>query len=585
MAKKNIIWLLAVLLLQLTSCISNDMTDGDVMESGMPRPLAVAARIEGTVATRAATNATTGTDDRWSYVDFTIDDAMGFFASGGNLTGGNYGEAPFINQKLIYTGGTGGNNFRDPNNTQFSPTHMNGNEIYMYYPYTPTIDGEFGFELRTNTNHNGEHLDTARCIDFLSTRHLDVMGEGVGSSAALYGEFQHTFAELIIMRGEGFDKPKKPADNVNEWQIKAVLNTPITGIKAVVTTDDGWKCTPELVYDSVTYTDRAKAMEWDAWLGSNFYKTQQDTIGQNAWYIIVPTIGCQAKDVAQRPGVRTRVEYIELYDNDGNLQRVSSLLLSNGNSKYVDGGWRYPMEIEMRELVPTANPCGIVPWKPNVDLTDERKRGINDESEFAAWLQAYNTYLDDPNDQNTNTLLKYGDLYIDNDYNKSWHFYVLRDLDLSTYEAGTPIVPVLQDILDGQSAVYTNGRPQSHKITGLKTTLVGNLTGDNAIVQNFTFENPDVNYGDNNTAPVGIIANYMDNKATVKDCRINNGNLYNPDGPAGMVAGSVTSECTVEGCVLYGFLISSGTYDNIVGTAPAGYNSVGNNANNVTNQN
>ena len=585
MAKKNIIYLLAALLFWLPSCVSDNFPGGDDSGFGEPRPLAISARIEGTVSTRVATNATTGTDDMWSFVDFTEGDAMGFFSSGGKLSGGNYGEAPFINQKLYYLGGTGGNNFRDPDNTQFSPSHMNGDEIYMYYPYSETINSDFGFELRTTTDHNGERLDTARCIDFLSTRHLDVLAQGADSSTALYGEFQHTFAELIIMRGEGFDNPPKIGDDINEWQIKAVLNTPVTGIKAVVTTEDGWKCTPELVWDSISFTDKTKAMEWHAWLGENFYRTQQDEIGQNAWYVIVPTIGCQAKDVAQRPGVRTRVEYIELYDNDGNLQRVSSLLLSNGNSKYVDGGWRYPMEIEMKELVPTANPCGIVPWNPDVDLTDERKRGINDDTEFRAWLQAYNAFLTEDNDLTTNALLKYGDLYIDSDNSKSWHFYVLRDIDLSGYDTTTPVVPLLKDILDGQSTEYVDGKFQSYKITGLKTTLVGELSGDNAIVQNFVFENPDVNYGNDNQTSVGIIVDTMTEGAAVKNCRINNGNLYNPGGPAGMVAGTASADCTVEGCSLYGFLISSQTYDKIVGMAENGYNNINNNANNVTNRN
>lgn len=582
MVKKHIISLLSILLLQLTSCISNDLADGeDMMTGNTPQPLVVNARVEGSGMTRAVVNET-GTDDEWSYVDFEVGDEMGFFSSGGNLTGGNYGEAPFYNQKLIYTGGTGGNNFRDPDDTQFSPTHMNGNEIYMYYPYTPTITDEFGCLLRTETDHDGLPLDTARCIDFLSARHLDVFGEAAGSSAALYGEFQHTFAELIIMRGEGFENPPKRNDGKNEWEIKAVLNTPVTGLKAVVKTEGGWSCTPELVWDSLTYS-REKATEWGAWLGANFYRTQQDTIGQNAWYVIVPTIGCQAKYGAQRPGPRTRVEYIELYDNDGNLQRVSSLLLSNANSKYVDGGWRYPMEIAMKELVPTANPCQIVPWNGDIDLTDERKRGINNETEFDGWVQAYNAYLTQENEQTTNALLKYGDLYIDEDNNKSWHFYVLTDLNLSAYEPGTPIVPVLKDILDGQSTDFVNGRFENYSITGLRTTLAGTLTGSNAIVQNFNFQSPDVNYGDGHDSAAGIIANVMDSGAMVENCRIRNGTLYNPDGPGGMVAGSAASS-TVKDCTISGFLISSETYDNIVGINN-GYFNDNNNASNVTNQN
>lgn len=581
MMKKTIILLMWLAVLQLSSCISNDFPDGEESLSWGPAPLSVKMRIEGSASTRAIVDSI-GTDDEWSYVDFTPGDEMGFFSSGGNFTGGNNGESPFINQRLIYIGGVGEDNFRDPNNTQFSPSHINGNEIFMYFPYTPDINGEFGVELRTNVDNEGERLDTARCMDFLSTRHLEVMNEQLNVTAALYGEFQHTFAELIIMRGEGFDNPPHISDDINEWEIKAVLNTPVTGIKAVVTTEGGWKCTPELIYDSIRYADkRSEMMEWYAWLGANFYKSQEDPIGQTAWYVIVPTIGSESKLGEKRPGPRTRVEYIELYDNDGNLQRVSSLLLSNANSKYVDGGWRYPMEISMKELVPTANPCQIVPWNDNVDLTDERKRGINNESDFDGWVKAYNAYIEDPSEVHSNALFQYGDLYKNPAGDDFWHFYVLNDLNLSSYREG-PIVKELRDILDGKSTEFSNGRFQNHTITGLTATFIGKTEGVNAKLENFVFSNPNVNYPGSNTSAVGIISNIMESGSMVENCQIRNGTLYNPGGPAGMVAGTV-NDCTIKDCYISGFLISSQTEDNIVGQGQ--YFSEGNNANNVTNQN
>lgn len=582
MIKRYINILLPLVALVLASCAYEDMPD--VNSAATPRPLSINAGIAGGARTRAVINKT-GTDDEWSYVDFTSGDAMGFFSSGGKYTEGTYGEAPFENQELIYTGGTGEDNFRDPNNTVFSPSHMKGNEIYMYFPYSETITDEYGCVLRTDKRPDGGNdLDTLRCIDFLSTRYLDILSEGTSSNAALYGEFQHTFAELIIMRGKGFDKPKY-IDGKKEWQIKAVLNKPVTGIRAKLSEEgEPWSCEPELVYDEKEMT-QAEAMEWEAWLGANFYKTQQDTVGQVAWYVIVPTIGCQAKDVAARPGERTRVEYIELYDNDGNLQRVSSLLLSNANSKYVDGGWRYPMEISMEELVPTANPCQIVPWEGDIDLTDERKRGINDETEFDNWIKAYNAYLTAPDDENyTNALLQYGDLYVDDAKNKSWHFYVLKDLNLANYQIDQPVVPRLEDILDGESTNFVNGKFTNHSITGLSTAFIGTLTGSNAGVINFNFVGPNLNYGETHTEPAGIIATIMENGATVENCRISNGTLYSPSGAAGMVAGTATGS-TIKGCTLSGFLISSSTYNNILGVDGVNNTLENNNASNVTNQN
>lgn len=551
--------------------------------SGAPLPLQIDAHITGSGRTRAVINDSVGAD-RWSYVDFEPGDEMGFFSSGGNYTDGTYGEAPFINQKLIYTGGEGGDNFRDPNNTMFSPTHMKGSEIFMYYPYNANIDTDKGVILRTNDGRNGEKLDTARCIDFLSTDYLSIYSENNSSKAALYGEFKHTFAELIIMRGKGFDDPPE-IEGKNRWSIKAVLNTPITGLRTV-TNEPGqpWKCTPTLVWDSISVPDRTTAQSWDAWQGRNFYLTEQDTTGQIAWYVIVPTIGCEAKVGEKRNGPRTIVEYIELYDNDGNLQRVSSLLLSNSNSKYVDGGWRYPMQITMEELVPTANPCAIIPWGEDVDLTDARSRGINNENDFYNWITDYNYYLTNPaDDRNIDNLLKYGDLYENPDGKLYWHFYVLSNLNLAAYsQPGVPVVKELRDILDGQSTTLKNGKFVNYQITSLNSPLIGTLTGGNAALENFTLVRPEVEFTNGDIAPAGIVANSMAEGASIVNCVIQQGTLYHPDGPAGIFTGSISGGL-IKDCTASGSVFSQSTDSNKMAGEVSGSSVFDNN--NVTNVN
>lgn len=574
--KNHLIIYLAIFALAFGSCAFDDPL---APIEGVRSPLVVNARIAGDARTRAVQ----GTQDEWTYTDFKEGDIMGFFSSGGKYEGTNQGEAPFVNQKLVYMGGTGEPNFRDPSGSDFSPSHMKGNEIFMYYPYSDEIVAPFGVTLRTEEWPGGEKLDTARCIDFLSTRYLDVLSQGVNSTTALYGEFQHTFAELVIMRGEGFDNPPDLPDGTNKWDIKAVLNTPVTGLKVNLSDgDEPWKCTPELVWDSVTpgHISSQEAMEWKAWLGDKYYITENDREGQTAWYVIVPTIGCEAKYVPHRDGIRTKVEYIELYDNDGNLQRVSSLQLSNGNSKYVDGGWRYPMVVSMKELVPTAYPCQIVPWEGDIDLTDERKRGINNETDFYAWVAAYNAYLEDTNDEEkANALLQYGDRYKNADGTSYWHFYVLTDLNLSYYPGEGPIIKELNDILDGQSTVYKNGKFQNYHITGLSCTLIGQIAGPYGCIQNFTFDEPQVTYNDG-TEPVGIIANTITTGGTVDNCRIEDGTLYCPSAPGGMVAGKAEG-ALIKNCTLSGFLIASSTTQyGIVGEGT--FTSQNNDANNVT---
>lgn len=524
-------------------------------------PLVVYAKVggSGSASTRAVTSDST---DMWSYVGFSTDDRMGFYASGGNVNADN-GNGPFDNQELVFESGS--NQFRDPKNgTLFSPTHMDGSQIFMYFPYDANIGFEPGMQLR----RRAEDGDTERCIDLLTSKSLNILG-GAGKDMALYGEFRHAFGELIILRGEGFDAPPKGCE-----RITAVINNPYTHVR-VVLGEESWSCTPALGYDPNTLISN-EARQWDAWQGKNYGKTNTDSIGEPAWYVILPTMDDKVSSL----------DYIELYDNEGFLQRVSSIRLSD-NSKNVRPGWRYPLKITMKELVPTVNPFPIQPWEEdeNSNLTDERKRGINNLTEFQNWVRDYNSYLADPApaDDKTDKLLAYGDKIVDGTGNISWHFYVLSDLDLSGYQAlpyldatGSEqepstdvIIPELKDILDGISTTFVNGKFTNHKISGLNKTFVGTLGVNasdqtNGSVQNFDFIEPNVTNSETSEDPAGIIVNTMTN-ASVVNCRITDGDLFNPGGPAGMVAGLMT-DGSIKECILSGSLVGkTTTADKIVG--------------------
>lgn len=575
---RHILFITTIISFLLCSCSNEEPYDGS--QSGSPVPLRVNAKISGTIQTRV----NRGTVDNWSYTDFDEGDSMGFFASGGNLSQGGTGSAPFDNQKLTYTGGTGGNNFiDDETGSNFSPTHMKGDEIFMYFPYSEDITSENGMSLRTYIGPENEELDTARCIDFLSARYLNIMSNESSDKAALYGTFQHSFAELIILRGEGFERPGN-----NDWSITAVLREPYTGIKVEMQADP-WECEPVLVYDGTT--PREKATSWEAWLGDPYFKTVNDTIGYTAWYVIVPTIGCQANIGATKPGERSTVEYIELYDNDGNLQRVTSLLLSNGNSKMVDAGWRYPMEITMKELVPTANPCTISPWNGDIDLTDARTRGITDEVDLSNWIASYNLYLTDKTNQTySDALLKYGDRYITGE-ETSWHFYILNNINLTGYKQNEgipstgPLLNELQDILDGQEIIQSNGQKTNITITGMPATLIGNLKGPNAQVTNIDFSGAYIINNENSDAAAGIIVNSLSEQAKIENCNIYNSTLFNPGGPVGMVAGAM-EEASIIGCELSGSLFgrttAGGSGAKVVGSMTPNSTLNDNDASNVT---
>ena len=522
-------------------------------------PLSISMRIEGTgsVSTRFIR---TAEDDQWSFLDFTKGDEMGLYASGGNWLEGDQ-NTPFNNEELVYDGVS---QFNSPDGmTAFSPSGMKGNEVFMYFPYSQDMN-TIGLELRQEVETDG----SIRCIDLLSASSLTMEGNQGGNLTALYGSFQHSFSELIIMRGEGFDNPPVSTPDMDYSRITAVINNGVTHIKVNFSMENGWSCTPVLIYnDNSDYVgSESEAKAWNAWKGGNYGITELDPIGKEAWYVIVPTLRSN----------RSIVEYIELYNNDGQLLRVTSLKLSGGNTKYVDPGWRYPIEITMNELVPTVNPFPILPWGATVDLTDERTRGINDITEFAKWITDYNAYLKDPSDTNKiQALLAYGDMTTDSDTSEvTWEFYILSDLDFTNYGVATGaiennvIIPELKNAsLNGQKAALSGGNFLNYKISGLENTFIGSMT--NATLMNIDFESPKVTYEESNNSTVGIIVNSMLN-SQVTHCNISNGNLFNPGGAGGLLAGTINGG-SISNCSLSGLLTVGSYYQNgIVGETPTG---------------
>lgn len=583
--KNNAIILLTLTAALAASCVDEDGAMGQ-HHSDDASPLVIYATISGSgsAMTRAAL---LEIHDMWSYADFENGDVMGFYSPSGDWTE-NGGKGGFDNLPLKYDAEK--KQFNDTTNgVEFSPSNMDGSKIFMYFPYEEDMNG-IGMELRRRPkNKAGTDDGTApfRCVDFLSSNSISLQGVVNGKDVALYGAFTHAFSELIIMRGVGFDNPPEGME-----QITAVLDNGYTHVRLEISKDDEGNVTgytPQLTYsdgkDTGTETeedanDRDSARRWEAWSGGNFAITDSNKVGVPAWYVIVPTL----------PGQRSTVEYIELYDNDGELKRVTSLILSN-NTKQVDPGWRYPMEITLKEQVPTVNPYRIVPWGQNTDLTDARKRGITDATDFAQWALDYNLYLVNPATEEANkieALLKYGDMFIDaQTMQRSWHFYVLSDLDLSQYmplpdtsgrdsaedgsEGGNGIggegegttaspklpyiIPTLKDTLDGISTTLKDGKFINHSITGLSQTFIDKMS-DNGSLQNFDFIKPKV-IKEASETPAGIIANTMTGNGTsVVNCTIVDGDMYNPEGPAGMVAGEMTDGGKVENCTLGGFLIA-----------------------------
>ena len=542
-----------------------DISDSDVTV------LKVNARIENMSAPHTRADIPLGKDG-WTISGFQAGDILGFYSEHGNRLVNN-GLGGFSNLPLTNTDGT--TQFQSPDNEQISPSYMSATAVYMYFPYTAGMPGTNGYPatspgLELRRLQPGDDSNILKCVDFLTDSGIDASNLAVGQ---LTGTFQHEFSQLIIMRGEGFDSPPE-GDRYKV--INIVMKEPYTHVR-VNETASPWGCQPEL-YNQPGYVPAGltaanfDARRWQAWQGGNYSVTQEDTIGVEAWYVVLPTIG--------KGDNRTTVDYIEIYDNEGVLQKVSSIKLADVDSiptKMLDSSWRYPLLVSMKELVPTVTPYPIVPWEGDFDISNERGRGIRNEFDFNQWKGYYASYLKDGAYENQ--LLDYGDKIVDAEGNfLYWHFYLLGNLELTDQTYGSlgdntsAVIPVMKDILDGVNMnVLENNMHPNYSVTGLTLPLVGNMSGNGAL-QNMDFVSPYV--VSQTDEPAGILVTTMAPETgatvmsggTIDNCNIEMGTLLN-NGEAGIIAGSAT-DAIIKNCNVSGYIQGTASMgpDYIVGT-------------------
>lgn len=482
--------------------------------------------------------------DGWSYRDFTDGDVMGFYA---NTKKGRVG-----NMAMLFSAGKdqAGNktfSFGPLENPDFDPTSIIGSNAFMYFPYTPMMPTEAepdlaGLELRTKTE---PYTDTSypqgpwRCVDLLVSDYIDA--SQLNNNGILTGTMVHSFSELIIMRGEGFDHPKLPDGVTGEdpYKIVVKLKDPYTHV-LITNTPNPWKCEVKLVnrvgykpdgYDGDTDFD---ATLWEAWQGGNYGETNTNPQGFPAWYVLLPTMGDSTSNT------RSRVEYIQLYDNDGTLQTIKDLYLSGSQGyvhhqpgNYLDRKWRYPLQISMQELVPTVFPFTIEEWD-NGNITNARTRGITQQN-LSDFINAYNNFLTSGRQSSSGdrTLTNYGDKIITSSGQSYWHFYILESLDLGYYSGKGYVLPQLQDVIDGRSSPAAT--PVT--ITGLTVPFVGKMSGSYDSLLNLTVEKPYLDMPDV-TTPSGALVNEL-TTGGIDNCTLTQG-YVRVNGPVGMFAGKMT---------------------------------------------
>lgn len=491
----------------------------------------------------SSTRAVVNGDDGWTNVTFNSpSDIIGFYSATGNLSGEN-GNGPFTNEPLpfkttaVVNGGT--RYVFNTSSMNFETSQMKSGTVYMYFPYSENMTSEAGMNLRVNDG------GVDKCLDYLTVKNLDASQL---SNGMIYGSVTHEFCELIIMAGEGFEKQENP-------EITIYLNNPYTHVKVDAVTNNAGTVTSytsHLIYAGADDSNsKDSARQWTAWAGGewNAYK---------AWYVVLPVT----------PNEIPEISYIKLKDNSGNVLTVSSFTL-DGQSKRLQAGKRIPLTIKNSGLKPTVYPTPIIDWNGDIDITEVRETGINNEIEFAQWVEAYNAYISNPNGDNTN-LYKYGNYIESSDGSGTWHFYLNNDIDLSSSK--NLRINEFKDILDGKSQELVDSKFQNHVLSGLSSdhSLIGTLSGT---LQNIDFLNWSViNTTMESSDYVGVLTNNLKG-GIISGCSIDGGYILS-SANVGLIAGDVEGG-RIEKSYFSGFLIGNrsmaGDYNYLFGnvsTAP-----------------
>ena len=534
------------------------------------------------------------TTDHWTTRSFAAGDRLGLFATSGIV--GPDGMPGWIkNEYMTNEQAAGSSTYRFRNDNLMLNIGMLSNSTvgkYVYYPYTDempvpyfdptniskTSDGHYYYyadPTKESTTYDPEfrgqnkkglrlrqNVDGVdRCVDYMFISSISL------TNGALGGGFYHGFCEMIILRGEGFDKVPDTVAAEDRDKITVALTAGYTRMTLALflnnnTGQYSWR-TILYYLDNDGCASAEEAKRWEAWKGEDYIDSDNgEPVPREAWYVILPT----------RSHSLTTVNYVELYDNDGVLQRVSNFDLyvnpdTGIGDKYMRYNKRYALEVMMVEAGATIRPHEISDWEEGLDgsndITDERTAGINNYDDFYNWAIAYNYFITNvksgterpktKEEVAASPLSLYGDYDLDN---KLWMFYINGDINLPS---NAPVgIDELQDILEGASSF------SRYSISNLKGTFINTISG-NGCLRNLEFDNlyvkPSSSSYYNNTA--GALTNHL-NGGSIENCSINNGTMVGSSaGDIGMLCGTVSSgsvtNCSASGAVI-GSTFSSGTY-------------------------
>lgn len=528
--------------------------------------------------------------DSWTTKSFSMGDKIGLFSTGG-LVDSN-GESQWIlNEHMDYDQATGSTNYRFRNDALLINTSLMGGKVgkYVYFPYCEdmplpvpglcvtnqtTGDETYYGEGKSNasqmTTHPGMYLRVSgtdykdrpidRCVDYMYINNISL------TNGALGGGFYHGFTEMIIVRGEGFDEC--PDEYVDE--ITVVLNNGYTRMRLNAFRENAtgnFSFRPQNYFWPADEADKGitqeEAKRWKAWKGVEYVDVDKftgESVFRDAWYVILPTAHSYSYP---------SVTYIEIYNNEGKMQKVTNFDLyvdpkTGVADKLMRPGYRYAVEVMMVEGDATVRPHSITDWNEGLngenDITDVREAGINDYEDFSQWQRLYNHFVTNINSGSWERPKKTEDITGNEDYKKlaqygdydlnngTWRFYINDKIEIP---AGAPVfINELQDILEGASQ-FAN-----IPVKNLKGTLIGAIT-DKGELRYLDFDNLYVKLVTNGNGTAGALVNHL-NGGKLRRCNVNNGTVVGSDaGTVGMLCGTVSGAATITDCKVSGAVIGT----------------------------
>lgn len=529
--------LLALLAIVTTASCATELEEPGAGNPSRGIPAVMEVTLQGIEAAATGTRITPSTTDLWSVAAFDIGDRAAFYTQGGIQNPDDPDDFSFTASNMeMFCQNKSSSTYRFGNSDVIlDPLTLGTFYSRLFYPYyadmpepTDTSDKP-GINLRVTDGKDG----IEKCVDFMmsSTDKIAI------SNGAISPQFQHNFCPLYVVRGEGFR-------NAPDKRIWIVMREPFTDVRVTQdspTSPYSYKLQynpEESEEDVMTYIlpgiSKFKVNKyclWETWEGAN-------SATNNTRYTLIPT----------GPSTWQKIYFVYIQDDYGNWQNVDDFYLYTSGSKQLQTGYYYTLTISLKGVDVVARPISVQEWNDEIEITDNRKMGINDYVEYASWVRIYNSYVEAGRPRSMEEELSpFGEaVYNTATEYTSWTFLINHDIK---FENKTDFVQIkkLEDALEGTSS-YTR-----YKIINPAGPLVEEMTSTGAL-RSLEMNELYFIQADNDSQPYSPLIRTL-NGGTIENVYVTNSIMVTRQ-PVGMAAGRVDGG-VIKDCVFSGDVIGT----------------------------